>query len=147
MDLVNQNTEVREKLKEAYMQNKFSINEKRLHSELQQSPKYSIEGRQYLIGEPSGNQTDLPKEDSFEIIGQKHVSKWPIGFVAQTSVLFQRNWVLTGKSQFSILNCTQELCLSIIFGLFWLRMSYNEKTLNDRASFLYFMMIFWPFEI
>jgi hypothetical protein len=137
MDLVNQDLKIRKQLKEAYIQNRFSINTKQLTSESQK----------YLIGEPSGNQKELPIGYNLKIIGDKHENKWPIGYFAQTSLLFRLNFILTSKSQFSNLNCIQALCLSILFGLFWLRMDNNESTLKDRASFLYFMMIFWPFEV
>ena len=137
MDLVNQDLKVRHELKEAYHQNRFSSSTNQLYNESQK----------YLFGEPSGNEEDLPREYNVKVVEEKNEKKWPVGFCAQTSVLFRRNWILTSKSQFSKLNCIQALCLSVVFGLFWLRMSYNESTLNDRSSFLYFMTIFWPLEI
>jgi hypothetical protein len=141
MDLaLNQDMNIRAQLKQAYDQNKFSISKK-------QSSKYSMEGRKYLTAEPSGNEADLPNGHGVKINEGKHESNWPIGVFAQTSVLFRRNWLLTSKSQFSILNCFQAFCLSVIFGLFWLRMDYNEKTVRDRASLIYFLLIYWAFEV
>ena len=104
MDLVvNQDMNILEQLKQAYDQNKFSISKK-------QSSKYSMKGRKYLTVEPSGNEADLPNGHGMKINEGKHESKWPIGVFAQTSVLFRRNWLLTSKSQFSILNCVQAFC-------------------------------------
>ena len=141
MDLVvNQDMNIREQLKQAYDQNKFSINKN-------QSLKHSMEGRKYLTPEPSGNEADLPNGHGVKINEGKHDSKWPIGVFAQTAVLFRRNWLLTSKAQFSILNCFQAFCLSVILGLFWLRMDYNEKTVRDRASLLYFLLTYWGFEV
>jgi ABC-type multidrug transport system permease subunit len=126
MDLVNQDMKIREQLKEAYIKNKQLLSE----------------SQKYLIGKPN-----IIEEDLGKVTEDKHENKWAIGYFAQISVLFQRNWILTSKSQFSKLNCFQALCMSIVFGLFWLRMDYNEKTLRDRASFLYYMMMFWPLEV
>lgn len=100
MDLVNQDLEVREQLKEAYVRNKIVINGKELHNELQQGQRYLTEGQRYLIGEPSGNEKDLPNGSSMKTIEQKHESKWAVGFFAQISILFRRNWILTSKAQF-----------------------------------------------
>ncbi|CAF1379057.1 unnamed protein product [Adineta steineri] len=136
MDLVNQDMETREQLKEAYIQNKSSNN-----------LQYSTEGRKYLIDEPNGKEIDLINKHPLSFQSNKNESKWPIGFFAQTWVLFSRNWILTSKSQFTKLNCIQTFCLTIIFGLFWLRMKYHENTLQDRSSFIFFAMLFWPLEI
>ena len=140
MDLVHQDMEVREKLKESYLQNKYSVNEKNSHYR-------SNESRQYLLDEPSGNEKDLPAGNKIITVGDGEKHKWPIGFFAQTCILFQRNWILTSKIQLSKLNCIQALFMSILFGLFWLRMPYTEKTLTDRSSLIYFLLMFWPFEI
>ena len=137
MDLVNQDLEVREQLKQAYIQNRFTNDTEQTRSQAQQ----------YIMGEPSGKEEDLPRDYIAKIDAQEEEKKWPIGFCAQTAILFRRNWIMTSKSQFSKLNCTQTACLSIIFGLLWLRMGFNERTLHDRSSFLYFMMIFWPLEV
>ncbi|CAF3458190.1 unnamed protein product [Rotaria sp. Silwood2] len=147
MDLANKSFEVREELKKAYIRNRLSINGNQTHDNFQKQQEYSNECQKYLIGEPSGKEEDLPQGNNTEIIGQREESKWAVGFFAQISVLFRRNWVLTSKAQFDVLNCTQGLCLSIMFGLFWLRLTYSEETLRDRASFIYFMLIFWPFEL
>ncbi|CAF3848111.1 unnamed protein product [Adineta steineri] len=136
MDLVNQDNGIREELKEAYIQNKSSNN-----------LQYSTEGRKYLIDEPNGKEIDLINKYPINLMSHKNESKWPIGFFAQTWVLFSRNWILTSKSQFTKLNCIQTFCLTIIFGLFWLRMKYHENTLQDRSSFIFFAMLFWPLEI
>jgi hypothetical protein len=110
MDLVNQDLQVREQLKIAYVKTK----------------QFSSESQQYLTAEPN-----IIKEDLTKIIEDEQKSKWSIGYFAQTSILFRRNWVLTSRFQFRKLNCIQALLMSIVFGLFWLRMEYNEKTLRD----------------
>lgn len=132
MDLIILNLEVREELKEFYIQNRDND---------------ATGGRKYLTAEPSGKEEDLPSDYSLQTIGRKYQKKWPIGFIAQTSILWQRNWILTSKVEFRMSSCIQALCLSIFFGLFWLRMDYNEKTLTDRSSFVYFLLQFWPFEV
>ena len=139
MDLVNQDMSIREELKEAYMKNRYFLNEQRL----------SIEARQYLIAEPSGSEKELAiyENRTAQLGAQDETSKWPIGFLAQTFILFRRNWILTSKAQLSKLNCIQALCMSILYGLLWLRMNLTEDTLRDRSSFIMFMMIFWPLEI
>ncbi|CAF1389700.1 unnamed protein product [Adineta steineri] len=136
MDLVNQDKEIREELKEAYVQNKSSNN-----------VQCSTEGQKYLIDEPNGKEIDLINKYPINLMSNKNESKWPIGFFAQTWVLFSRNWILTSKSQFTKLNCIQAVFITIIFGLFWLRMKYHENTLQDRSSFIFFLLIFWPLEI
>ncbi|CAF1454126.1 unnamed protein product [Adineta steineri] len=136
MDLVNQDKEIREELKEAYIQNKSSNNS-----------QHSTEGRKYLIDEPNGTEIDLINKYPINLMSNKNESKWPIGFFAQTWVLFSRNWILTSKSQFTKLNFIQAFFITIIFGLFWLRMKYHENTLQDRSSFIFFSLIFWPLEI
>ena len=139
MDLVNQDMKVREELKEAYIKNRYTLNEQRP----------SVEAQQYLIGEPSGNEKELAiyEKQAMSLGAQDETSKWPIGFLAQTLILFRRNWILTSKAQLSRLNCIQALCMSILFGLLWLRMEMREDSLNDRSSFIIFMMMFWPIEV
>ena len=124
------------------MQNKFHTNATKSLNSFPKLGKYSIEGQQHLIVEPSGNELDLINEYNIDLIAQDRERKWPIGFVAQIIVLFSRNWVLTSRSQFTKLNCGQALCLSLIFGLFWLRMELSENRLHDRESFVFFMMVF-----
>ncbi|CAF0913827.1 unnamed protein product [Adineta steineri] len=136
MDLVNQDKEIREQLKEAYIQNKSSNN-----------LQYSTEGRKYLIDEPNEKEIDLINQSHKNLMSNKNESKWPIGFFAQTWILFSRNWVLTSKSQFTKLNCIQACFITIVFGLFWLRMKYHENTIEDRSSFIFFVLIFWPLSI
>ncbi|CAF0946483.1 unnamed protein product [Adineta steineri] len=136
MDLVNQDKEIREHLKEAYIQNKSSNN-----------LQYSTEGRKYLIDEPNEKEIDLINQSHKNLMSNKNESKWPIGFFAQTWILFSRNWVLTSKSQFTKLNCIQACFITIVFGLFWLRMKYHENTIEDRSSFIFFVLIFWPLSI
>lgn len=90
MDLVNQDLEVREELKQAFSQ-----------------------VQRYLIAEPSGKEEDLSCDNIVKIdVPQEDEKKWPIGFCAQTVIFFRRNWVLTSKSQFSTHNCAQATCLS-----------------------------------
>ncbi|CAF1214235.1 unnamed protein product [Adineta steineri] len=136
MDLVNQDKEIREELKEAYVQNKSSNN-----------VQCSTEGQKYLIDEPNGKEIDLINKYPINLMSNKNESKWPIGFFAQTWVLFSRNWILTSKSQFTKLNFIQAFFITIVFGLFWLRMKYHEYTLQDRSSFIFFLLIFWPLKI
>ncbi|CAF1055369.1 unnamed protein product [Adineta steineri] len=140
MDLVNQDKEIREELKEAYIQNKSS-------NRLENPHKYSSEGRKYLIDEPNEKEIDLINKHHKNLMANKNENKWPIGFFAQTWILFSRNWVLTSKSQFTKLNCIQACFITIVFGLFWLRMKYHENTIQDRSSFIFFVLIFWPLSI
>ena len=144
MDLVNQDMKVREDLKEAYLRNRITLNERKPISPSEQ--QYSTEGRQYLTGEPSGNEADLPNPDNVNLIPGKDTSKWPIGFLAQMLILFTRSFRLTGKTQFTLLNFAQALSLALISGLCWLRMDFVESTIPDRSSFVFFIMVFWPFQ-
>ena len=132
MDLVNQDMTIREKLKDAYIQNKIMS---------QSSPA----GR-YLTAEPSGNEKDLANPDKVNLIPSKHESKWPIGFPAQLRILFSRSFRLTGKTQFTFLNFIQALGLAVVSGLCWLRMDFAENTIPDRSSFIFFIMTFWPLQ-
>jgi len=144
MDLVNQDMKVREELKEAYLQNRIIANEKKPAGQLlQQNSSASI---QYLIAEPSGNEADLTNPDNVNLLPTKHESKWPIGFLPQMLILFNRSFRLTGKTQFTFLNFAQALALAVISGLCWLRMDFAEDTIPDRSSFIFFLMTFWPFQ-
>ncbi|CAF0892714.1 unnamed protein product [Adineta ricciae] len=138
MDLVNQDMSIRENLKEIYVQNRYFLSKNQ--SEL-------TEAQKCLIGEPTENEIDSLNGNNLQLALQKKENKWPIGFVRQTMILFSRNWLLTSKSQFSKLNIIQALCISILYGLLWLRLDFREDTLKDRSSFLFFMMIFWPLEV
>ncbi|CAF1282949.1 unnamed protein product [Adineta steineri] len=144
MDLVNQDMKIREELKEAYLQNKINTNIKTISNQLQQQYQYSTAGRQYLLAEPSGNVADLTNLDNVNLIPTKHESKWPIGFLPQLLILFSRAFRLSGKTQLTLLSCTQALGLAVITGLCWLRMDFAENTIPDRSSFIFFLMTFWP---
>jgi hypothetical protein len=146
MDLVNQDMKVREELKEAYLQNRSTGNVKTISNPAQLQQQYSRAGRQYLLDEPSGNEADLPNLDNINLISNKHETKWPIGFLPQMLILFSRCFRLTGKAQFTILNCSQALGLAVICGLCWLRMDFSEDTIPDRSSFIFFLMTFWPLQ-
>jgi hypothetical protein len=143
MDLVNQDMKVREELKEAYLQNKVTVNENKLVNQVEH--QYLTAGRQYLTVEPSGNEADLPKRNNTNLISNQNESKWPIGFLPQMLILFSRSFRLTGKSQFTFLSFAQALGLAVITGLCWLRMDFSESTIPDRSSFIFFIMTFWPF--
>ncbi|CAF1538549.1 unnamed protein product, partial [Adineta steineri] len=111
MDLVNQDKEIREELKEAYIQNKSS-------NRLENPHKYSSEGRKYLIDEPNEKEIDLINKHHKNLMANKNENKWPIACF-----------------------------ITIVFGLFWLRMKYHENTIQDRSSFIFFVLIFWPLSI
>ena len=87
MDLVNQDMNIREQLKEAYLQNRITTNQQVTSIELSQ---------QYLIPEPSGNESDLTNPDNINLIPNKDESKWPIGFlptiVDSLFTQFSINW-------------------------------------------------------
>jgi len=136
MDLVNQDTKIRDELKEAYRQNRMIGNQKKPLEQIQQ---------QYLIPEPSGDESDLTNPDNVNLLPSGRESKWPIGFLPQMLILFSRCFRLTGKSQFTFLNFGQALALAVIAGLCWLRMDFIETTIPDRSSFIFFIMTFWPF--
>jgi hypothetical protein len=146
MDLVNQDMKVREELKEAYLQNRNTANVKIISDPVQLQHQYSRAGRQYLIDEPSGNEGDLPNPDNINLIPNKHEKKWPISFLPQMLILYSRCFRLTGKAQFTILNCSQALGLAVISGLCWLRMEFAEDTIPDRSSFIFFLLTFWPLQ-
>ena len=144
MDLVNQDMKIREELQEAYQQNRIIGDQKKaLSGPVLQ--KYSVEGRHYLTAEPSGNESDLTNPDRVNLVTHKNESKWPIGFLPQMLILFNRSFRLTGKSQFTFLNFAQALALAVVSGLCWLRMDFAEDTIPDRSSFIFFIMTFWPF--
>ena len=144
MDLVNQDMKIREELKEAYLQNRINVNEQVASpQQSQQQEYYSAEARQYLIAEPSGNESDLTNPDNINLLPTKHESKWPIGFLPQMLILFSRSFRLTGKSQFTLPNFAQALAMAVVSGLCWLRMPFAEYKLPDRSSFIFFVMIFW----
>ena len=129
MDLVNQDTTIRDDLKDAYLKNRLTPLD------------------YHLTPEPSGKEIDLPKSQNINLTDNKQESKWTVGYLTQTSILFQRNLLLTFKAQFSKLNCIQALSLSIMCGLIWLRLDVSEQTIRDRASLIFFMLIFWPLEM
>jgi hypothetical protein len=144
MDLVNQDTKVREELKLAYHQNRTIVNENKTVAQLSQ--QYSSEGAQYLIAEPSINEADLKNPNNTHLTSNPDESKWPIGFLPQMLILFSRSFRLTGKAQFTTLNFVQAFALALICGFCWLRMEYAENTIPDRSSFIFFLMTFWPFQ-
>lgn len=144
MDLVNDDMTIREKLKDAYLRNKIISNVSSISSHIQSQS--SVDAQQYLIPEPSGHEADLTNPDNVNLIPTKHESKWPIGFLSQMLILFSRAFILTGKSQFTILNFAQALGLAIVSGLCWLRMDFAENTIPDRSSFMFFLMTFWPLQ-
>ncbi|UJR07236.1 hypothetical protein I4U23_011524 [Adineta vaga] len=129
MDLVNQDMKIREELKQAYIQNQIISKDN--------------QGNQYLISEPSGNESDLTNPDNIDLLVNKNEGKWPIGFLSQVLILFHRSFLLTGKSQFTFPNFAQALALAIIAGLCWLRMDFVDYTIPDRSAFLYFIMTLW----
>jgi hypothetical protein len=143
MDLVNQDMKVREELQEAYLQNRIIGDKKKSSGQTLQ--QYSSEGRQYLTAEPSGNEADLTNPDKVNLLSEGGEGKWPIGFLPQMLILFNRCFVLTGRSQFTFLNFAQALALAVVSGLCWLRMDFTENTIPDRSSFIFFIMTFWPY--
>jgi hypothetical protein len=143
MDLVNQDMKVREELKQAYFQNRITNNQQVISHQQQY---YSREAQQYLISEPSGNETDLINSDNVNLIPNKNEGKWPIGFLPQMLILFSRSFLLTGKSQFTISNFAQMFALAIITGLCWLRMAFAEYKIPDRSAFMFFIMLLWVFD-
>jgi ABC-type transport system involved in multi-copper enzyme maturation permease subunit len=144
MDLVNQDMQIREELKEAYQQHRAIGNEKSANTHLQH--QYSTEGKQYLVSEPSNKEADLPNPDNTILSSHQNESKWPIGFLPQMLILSSRSFRLTGKRQFTFLNFGQAIALALISGLCWLRMEFTENTIPDRSSFIFFIMTFWPFQ-
>ncbi|UJR21543.1 hypothetical protein I4U23_024628 [Adineta vaga] len=144
MDLVNQDMNVREELKQVYLRNRLVSNIKTISSEFQQQS--SPASQQYLLAEPSGNEADLTNPDNVNLIPTNDESKWPIGFLPQMLILYSRAFRLSGKSQLTLLNCIQALGLAVVSGLCWLRMDFSEDTLSDRSSFIFFLMTFWPLQ-
>ena len=144
MDLVNQDMQIREQLKEAYGQHRLKPNDNQ--TSIEPEKRFSTEGRQYLLPEPSGDEADLPATNQMKMTLKKDESKWPIGFFPQMLILFSRCIRLTGKSQFTFLNLSEAILLSLICGLCWLRMDFTEDTIPDRSSFIFFIMTFWPFQ-
>jgi hypothetical protein len=145
MDLVNQDMKVREELKEAYLQNRITVNQQVASIQLQEEQQYySAEARKYLIAEPSGNEADLTNPDNVNLVPTKHESKWPIGFLSQMLILLSRTFLMTGRRELTFLNCVQSLSLAVFCGLCWLRMDFTEDTISDRSSFIFFLMTFWP---
>ena len=140
MDLINQDPQVRERLQEAYTHEKFRINGRNSHSVLQQALKYCAEGRKHPIDEPDRKATNLIRPDDIKF--SKHLSnpaKWPINFLQQLSVLLSRHWTLARREQFSKLVFMQTLFLAVIFGLFCLRLKFDEHSLPDRESFMFYL--------
>ncbi|UJR07235.1 hypothetical protein I4U23_011523 [Adineta vaga] len=131
MDLVNQDMKIREELKQAYIQNQIISKDN--------------QGNQYLISEPSGNESDLTNPDNIDLLVNKNEGKWPIGFLSQVLILFHRSFRMTANKQFTLLNIGQALILAIMTGLCWLQMDFSEDTIPDRSSFTFFIMTFWPF--
>jgi hypothetical protein len=147
MDLVNQDMKVREELKVAYLQNRITVNQQVASIQLQEEQQYySAEARKYLVAEPSGNEADLTNPDNVNLLPTKHEGKWPIGFLPQMLILFNRSFLMTGRSQFTFLNFLQALSLAVVCGLCWLRMDFVENTIPDRSSFIFFLMTFWPLQ-
>jgi ABC-type multidrug transport system permease subunit len=147
MDLVNQDMKVREELKEAYLQNRITANQQVVSVQLeeQQQRNNSVEARQYLVGEPSGNEADLTNPDNVNLIPIGRQGKWPIGFLPQMLILYSRSFIAAKKS-FTLLNFGQTLSLAVVSGLCWLRMEFAEDTISDRGSFMFFLMTFWPLQ-
>jgi hypothetical protein len=147
MDLVNQDMKVREELKEAYLQNRITTNQQVVSVQLeeQQQRNNSVEARQYLVGEPSGNEADLTNPDNVNLIPIGRQGKWPIGFLPQMLILYSRSFIAAKKS-FTLLNFGQTLSLAVVSGLCWLRMEFAEDTISDRGSFMFFLMTFWPLQ-
>jgi ABC-type multidrug transport system permease subunit len=149
MDLVNQDMKIREDLKEAYQQNRIVNNQRGAWHQLQnqQQPQYySAEAQRCLESEPSGNEADLTNPDKVNLLPEGREGKWPIGFLPQMLILFNRSFLMTGRSQFTILNFGQALGLAVVCGLCWLRMDFTENTIPDRSSFMFFLMTFWPLQ-
>jgi ABC-type multidrug transport system permease subunit len=147
MDLVNQDMKVREELKVAYAQNrKISGQQVASHQLQQQQNHYSEQAAQYLVAEPSGNESDLTNPDKVNLLADNNQDKWPLGFLSQMLILFNRSFRMTGRDQFTLVNVSQALALAIICGLCWLRMAFAENTIPDRASFMFFLMTFWPLQ-
>ena len=147
MDLVNQDMKVREELKDAYQQNRVIANQKGgFHQPQGESQFYSTEAQRCLFPEPSGNESDLTNPDKVNLLPVGREGKWPIGFLPQMLILFNRTFLMTGRSQFTLLNFGQALGLAVVSGLCWLRMDFAENTIPDRSSFMFFLMTFWPLQ-
>jgi len=71
--------------------------------------------------------------------------KWPTSWTYQFIVLSQRSFRLARAEVLSVLNFIQCFFLSVIVGLLWLRMDTDESGTPDRVSYVFFSMIFWPF--
>jgi ABC-type multidrug transport system permease subunit len=138
MDLVNQDMTLREELKEAYLRNRTITD---------QEPQHDMsESMQYLMAEPSGKESDLTNPDNVNLTPAEGEGKWPIGFLPQMLILFNRSFQMTGKKQFTFLNFAQSILIAVVCGLCWLRMAFSEETISDRSSFIFFLMIFWPLQ-
>ena len=146
MDLVNQDMKIREELKEAYLQNRAITNPQKTINHPTGQQFFSQQAREYLALEPTGNESDLTNPDNVNLLPSGHEGKWPIGFLPQMLILFNRCFLMTGRSQFTILNFGQALALAVITGLCWLRMDFSEDTIPDRSSYMFFLMTFWPLQ-
>jgi len=146
MDLVNQDMKVREQLKETYLQNRTIANQQVASRPLEeQQQNNSAEAKQYLVGEPSGNEADLTNPDNVNLLPSERHDKWPIGFLPQMLILYSRSFIAARRS-FTFLNFTQALSLAVVSGLCWLRMAFSEDRIPDRGSFMFFLMTFWPLQ-
>lgn len=70
--------------------------------------------------------------------------KWPSSWMEQFTVLLERARKKAWGEIFTRLNIYQTFSLAIICGLLWFQRGFKEKDIQDRSSFVFFVMIYWP---
>jgi ABC-type multidrug transport system ATPase subunit len=69
--------------------------------------------------------------------------KWPTSLLYQFGVLFRRSIKHLLREYFSLFFIIQQLCITIICGLLWLRVPMDISYTHDRLGYIFFSTMYW----
>lgn len=72
-------------------------------------------------------------------------TSWPTSFWTQFTVLLLRTFKQSKPDILSKLELSQNLLLALVSGLIWFQLPYKEKSIEDRYSLLFFVVVYWMF--
>lgn len=72
-------------------------------------------------------------------------TSWPTSFWTQFTVLVQRTFKQSKPDILSKLNFTQHILLAFVIALIWFQRPYEEQSIEDRYSLLFFCVVYWNF--
>lgn len=106
-----------------------------------------------LINKWDNNKSLLEVENISELFSQNHIinidemktTKYMASYKTQFITLFERALIVSKSKVVSNLQTFQTIMMGLLSGLVWYQMKYTEKSVQDRASFVFFFGTFWFF--